>query len=88
MGQGLEKNVIRTAEDILQYLEEHTNAMDTLEGIAKWWIPRQRLDESLQTVDKALDYLVERKVICRRITLGGDPVYCKKKVKGRNGSEN
>ena len=33
----------QVAKDILAYLAEHPQAMDTLEGIAEWWLMRQHI---------------------------------------------
>ena len=46
------------AMEIKHYLDEHPNAADSVEGIAKWWLTRQRYEEALERVQKALDYLV------------------------------
>lgn len=81
MQQVRETEVIRTAEEILAYLKRHPEAMDTLDGIVRWWIPRQRIEESVQTVHKALDYLVKKKQIARRFTVAGDAVYGKNRRK-------
>jgi hypothetical protein len=48
------------AETILQYLAERPNATDTLEGIAGWWIPRQRVQIEVGAVSRALGHLTER----------------------------
>jgi hypothetical protein len=51
------------AGEILRYLREHPNASDNAEGIAKWWIKRQRLEETLEQVQAALDRLVARSLV-------------------------
>src|SRR5437016_2658461 len=45
------------AEEILSYLRNHPNAADTLEGILKWWLPRQRYETEQQRIEQALEYL-------------------------------
>lgn len=45
---------------ILGYLAENPGAMDTLEGIAHWWVPRQRIAINVAACARALDQLVER----------------------------
>jgi Fe2+ or Zn2+ uptake regulation protein len=47
------------AEAILQYLANHSQAMDTLAGIAEWWIPRQRVRIEVNTVARVLRRLSE-----------------------------
>lgn len=50
---------------MLLYLVQHSDAMDTAEGILQWWLPpgRQCSREQLQ---KVLDDLVERKWLITR----------------------
>jgi len=47
------------ATAILGYLEEHPHGMDTLEGIAEWWIARQRVRVQVATVARVLERLTE-----------------------------
>ena len=47
------------AAAILGYLEEHPHGMDTLEGIAEWWIARQRVRVQVVTVARVLERLTE-----------------------------
>jgi len=44
---------------ILEYLAENPRASDTLEGIAEWWIMRQRVRAEIETVAKVLHRLAE-----------------------------
>lgn len=43
---------------ILGYLAEHPDAQDTLDGIAAWWLLRQRITQQKALVEKALGELV------------------------------
>ena len=50
---------------ILGYLDEHPNAMDTLTGIADWWLPRHRVHVVVERVAEALQALEARGLIER-----------------------
>ena len=45
------------------YLRSHPEAMDSFDGISKWWITRQKLYESADAVNCALSILVDKGVI-------------------------
>ena len=50
---------------MLDYLRQHPHAMDTLEGIATWWLPRHEVRIGVELVARALatledDGLLER----------------------------
>jgi hypothetical protein len=55
--------VERLAREVLRYLNRHPGASDTIEGIAQWWIAKQRLEDTLVHVQAAVDQLVERHLI-------------------------
>lgn len=61
-------------ELVLRYLAEHPGAMDTLEGIAEWWITREQLRVDLQRLSRVLDDL-SRQGILEETTLGSGRVY-------------
>ena len=42
---------------LLGYLQEHPNAMDTLTGIADWWLPRYHVQVGVEQVAEALQTL-------------------------------
>ncbi|HYN76874.1 MAG TPA: hypothetical protein VES73_03660 [Lamprocystis sp. (in: g-proteobacteria)] len=64
------------AGEILRYLHGHQQAADTPEGIARWWIKRQRLEDSLLCVQSALDLLVSRAQVMGRQSPAGTTLYC------------
>lgn len=51
----------RAAIAILQYLQDHPLAKDSLEGIAQWWVGQEQA-----TVEKALKFLVKAGVLQKR----------------------
>ena len=54
------EQVIMAAETISRYLKSNLNSFDSLEGIANWWLMRQRIEESTAVVKAAMDYLVSK----------------------------
>lgn len=58
-----EERVRCVAQKIEQYLEAHPEAADSLEGIAAWWMSRQRIRSELAVVRAALDTLAQSGVV-------------------------
>jgi hypothetical protein len=48
---------------ILGYLAEHPQAGDTADGIAQWWILRQKVRLMVGRVNRALELLAERGIL-------------------------
>ena len=61
------------ANEIRDYLDTHPNAADSVEGVAKWWLRRQRYEQALENVRKALDYLVRQGLVAK--SSASNPVY-------------
>lgn len=52
-------DVEAVAVDISEHFFSCSTAGDTVEGITDWWIARQRRDNALPTVRRALEHLVK-----------------------------
>jgi hypothetical protein len=50
-------------EAIRLYLAEHPEAMDTTEGIAEWWLTRQRIRVDLEALMRVLSRLTGEGVL-------------------------
>jgi len=50
-------------ELVLGYLDDHPTAMDTLDGIAEWWILRQQIQIEVRRVSAVLGSLVDEGVL-------------------------
>ena len=48
---------------ILQYLYRHPHAKDTREAIVSWWLQQQQIEQAVEVVSRALDFLVIRDFI-------------------------
>jgi len=69
--------IVAISQEIKSYLMEHPNAVDSLEGITKWWLTRQRYEEAITKVKKSLDKLVADGDISKRFIADGKIVYAK-----------
>jgi hypothetical protein len=51
-------DVEKAKQEILHYLMKHPEASDDLEGIARFWVTKQRIEAAVATVERAVDELV------------------------------
>jgi hypothetical protein len=49
--------------ELLSYLSEHPSAMDSLEGVVEWWLPRQQVRNAVERVARALEVLTREGLI-------------------------
>lgn len=62
------------AKDLTEHFFCNPEAGDTLEGIADWWIARQRRDNAITLVRDALEFLVFEGSVLKR-TFGSREFY-------------
>jgi hypothetical protein len=60
---------------ILQYLLDHPDARDTMQGILRWWLPRDSAACGEAEVQAALEVLVARGWLTRRPTTSSQELY-------------
>jgi hypothetical protein len=60
---------------IERYVTDHPRAADTPEGIRSWWVSRQRFGDTVDEVQKALDYLVARRRLTSSVLPGGTVIF-------------
>ena len=77
MAQNQPRPVTETATAIERYLGSRPQAAETVEGIARWWLARQRYDDAVDVIERALDLLVQRGVVERLALSGGQTLYRK-----------
>jgi Fe2+ or Zn2+ uptake regulation protein len=64
------KEILKIAEEIRRYLNTHPNATDTAEGVMHW-LDRQRYEDTLELVKKALLFLEDKGVVRQAPQLDG-----------------
>lgn len=80
-----DEQVQALARGIERYLEQHPNAADSLEGIQRWWLGRQRYAEDTLKVERALERLIAKRIVARRILPDGKAVYSGRKTESNQG---
>lgn len=63
------------ARAVLRYLETHPEAKDTLEGIARWWLERERSERLLEEVERAVTLLLSSDLVLETRRPGMPPYY-------------
>ncbi len=71
-----QQRIQSVAHEISRYINKRPNAAETVEGVTNWWISRQRIEESVEVVENALEYLVAQKTLVKR-SLGRRTLYMK-----------
>lgn len=69
------------ADEIAAYLRGRGQVADTLEGIARWWIMRQRLQEGQRKVAQAMVYLCIQGLVTTRKLPDGVVLYTSMQTK-------
>lgn len=63
------------ARKIMDYLRRNPDAGDTLEGISKWWLQSECIDQSVGEVSTALEELVKEGKLKKQKVKGERLVY-------------
>jgi hypothetical protein len=69
------EKISQIVDEIERYWDDHPEAADTLESIVRWWLPRQRIEESVHVVALAVSELVRKGAIEEQMTPDGRRVY-------------
>ena len=54
----IKRDISEIAREILRYFVVHPAAKDTLEGIARWWLERERIERTVEEVAESLHLLL------------------------------
>ena len=62
-------------KEIMRYFVEHPHALDSLEGVARWRLLQQRIDDTVAETESALEWLVARGFVQRIDVAYGPPLF-------------
>ena len=74
MKSDLQKDISETARSLLDYLKRHPSSADTKEGIVRWWVLEQHLQQQITLVELELNKLVQAGLV-ERTYLAGRAIY-------------
>jgi hypothetical protein len=63
--EAAQERLVEVVDAILRYLHSHPEAVDTVEGIAKWWLPPEKCVDA-KIVEAALARLETQGLVRRR----------------------
>ncbi len=66
------------AERVMEYLEAHPDAADSLDGIAQWWLGSGDRGADPAAVQQALDRLVRQRTVEQVTMVDGRVIYRKR----------
>jgi Fe2+ or Zn2+ uptake regulation protein len=69
-----EPDIAAIADEIFNYLSQHTDAMDSLEGIAKW-LKQQGYSVGLEDIRQAMEFLKVPGLVIESPGRHGEAVY-------------
>lgn len=65
----------RAAQAIVAYLAGHPSAADSEQGIGQWWLPCMGVDVPRADLRRAIDRLVDERVLAATRLPGGQLIY-------------
>jgi hypothetical protein len=71
----LDEHIDDLTAAVVDYLRDHPEAGDTVEGMAHWWMYRQRLVRVRETIERVCEQLVAHGVLVRRVGADGEVIY-------------
>ncbi len=66
---------VDSRREIIEYLQAHPAAADTVDGILDWWIPIQRYENAKKEIQQALLDLVQQRLIEEVVLSNGIRLY-------------
>jgi len=66
---------LEVAKQILRYFERNPEAADTLEGVARWRLLEELILSRLETVSRAVTWLVSEQLLVKESSTFAPPVF-------------
>lgn len=75
-----ESDIAKVREAILLYLRSNPNAVDSLEGVMDWWLPRAYKKVNEAKIEQILEQLIAEGQVTKTILVDGTILYRLKKL--------
>jgi hypothetical protein len=69
------KEIRMLSDEIMQYLNKHPYAADSLEGVLQWWLCRESNERMQRVIQTALDDLIVKQQIQYSVLPDGTRIY-------------
>jgi Fe2+ or Zn2+ uptake regulation protein len=63
------------SKKILDYLRKNPDAGDTIEGISRWWVQSEFIEQSVDEVASVLERLTKEGMVKKQEVKGGSTLY-------------
>jgi alkylhydroperoxidase/carboxymuconolactone decarboxylase family protein YurZ len=70
----VDADLVAIATEILRYLHAHPAAKDSIEGISRWWLGRDR-NATQARVERAVEYLKQHQLVTEHAVAAGSTIY-------------
>jgi alkylhydroperoxidase/carboxymuconolactone decarboxylase family protein YurZ len=70
----VDANLVALATEILRYLHAHPAAKDSIDGISRWWLSRDR-GATQARVERAIEYLKQHQLVTEHPVRAGPKIY-------------
>jgi hypothetical protein len=67
---------------VIGYLGQHPHAADSLDGVVKWWLARQRYETAHERIGRTMEQMAVGGILDRRTLPDGTVLYSLHPVKG------
>jgi hypothetical protein len=65
----------KIAQLLINFMQNNPEAKHTAEGIARWWILQQKLEDELEVIEKVIECLTDEGIIEKIEFSDGDAYY-------------
>lgn len=65
----------KIAQLLLTYMQNNPEAKHTAEGIARWWILQQKLEDEISLVERVIDYFTAKGILEKVALAEGNSYY-------------
>ena len=70
------EKIPKRAREVLSYFLRNPEAVDSLEGVARWRLLDERVHRDVEEISEALGWLVAHEYLTEQTPRGSSPIFC------------